>query len=51
MLGGSMKKFVFKLEKTRAEKLYKIRKKNGCERNLAAVMQALILAKEHNETK
>lgn len=46
-----MKKFVFKLEKTRAEKLYKIRKKNGFERNLAAVMQALISAKEHNETK
>ena len=51
MLGGSMKKFVFNWKKKRAEKLYKIRKKNGCERNLAAVIQALILAKEYNETK
>lgn len=46
-----MKKFVFKLEKKRAERLYKIRKKNGCERNLPAIIHALILAKEITKTQ
>lgn len=44
-----MKKFVFKLEKTRAKKLDKIRNKNGCKRNLPPIIIALILAKEKSK--